>query len=456
MTLTLKSAALLALATPAAVLLAGCGMASVAPVAPTAFAGNSIKGHFMGGQQPVAGVAVQLYATGNTGYGSASTPLLTPGAVVSDANGVFTFGTNASNGYTCPAQDSLVYLVGLGGQPIAAANGQPAVTNPNLGLMTAIGRCGDINASTFLVVNELTTVAAVYALNPFMSSVTAVGTSATNQLGLKNAFNTVNKLVNSGNGSAPGPLLVASTVFPLAELNTLADIIEQCVNSSGGTASDTSTGCGNLFSLTSGPTTPTETITAALNIARNPGRNVAALNTLPSAKPAFQPTLGNTPPNDWTLAINYFGGNMNTPASLALDQTGAVWIANNGNSTVSKLDATGTFVSGQGGYTAGGISVPAGIAIDQGGNAWVSNTGNSSITKLDPTGATGLGISGNGLVVPQGIAIDAAGNVYVGNAPPSFFGVTGGVSSFTNAGAAITNTTAGGLDSPSSIAISNK
>src|SRR5271155_106496 len=72
-----------------------------------------------GGQQPVTGATLQLYAVGTTGDGSASTPLLSP-APVSDANG----GFNISGAYTCPAPSSLVYIVASGGNP-----GLPLGTN---------------------------------------------------------------------------------------------------------------------------------------------------------------------------------------------------------------------------------------------------------------------------------------------------------------------------------------
>jgi hypothetical protein len=63
-----------------------------------------------GGQQPVSGATLQLYAVGTTGDGSAATPLLTQ-AVTSDANGNF----DITGGYTCPSASTLVYITATGG-----------------------------------------------------------------------------------------------------------------------------------------------------------------------------------------------------------------------------------------------------------------------------------------------------------------------------------------------------
>jgi streptogramin lyase len=191
-----------------------------------------------------------------------------------------------------------------------------------------------------------------------------------------------------------------------------------------------------------------------MNIAQNPGRNVASLNKLRSASPIFQPALDvNSPPNDWTIAITYTGGGLNAPTSIAADATGAMWISNSGNSTVTKLDATGAAVSGSSGITAGGFSSPSAIAVDTGGYAWVANAGNNTITKLDPTGTTGTVYQNNGLSKPSSIAIDGSGNIWVSNNTGS-----SPVSAFTSSGGALTGSpySGAGANAPVSIAITPK
>jgi hypothetical protein len=426
----------------AAVGLSGCGTNVSTPDSkPAALSAAPVQGTVMGGQQPVAGVTLQLYQAGTTGYGSAATPL--GPSVQTDANG--NFGTAP---YTCAA-GSQVYLVGIGGQPITN------ITNNNLALMVGLGTCGGTYLNTFIDVNELTTVATVWALAPFMKGITNIGSSSTNAAGLANAFAAINELVNTANGTLSGPTLPAGATLPQTEINTLGDILEQCINSGGGAAGG-STNCGKLFNLApnaAGNVFPTDTITAVMNIAQNPGRNVASLNKLRSASPVFEPALDvNSPPNDWTIAITYTGGGLNAPTSIAADATGAVWISNSGNSSVTKLDATGAAVSTSNGFTAGGFSSPSAIAVDAGGNAWVANSGNNTITELNSTGTTGTVYHNNGLSTPGSIAIDGSGNVWVANTGTST------VSAFTNTGSAITGSpySGAGTNAPVSIAVTPK
>ena len=71
-----------------------------------------VHGLVHGGQQPVTGATIQLYAVGTAAEGSPSTPLLSP-APVTDAHG----GFNITGTYTCPSSSALVYIVATGGNP---------------------------------------------------------------------------------------------------------------------------------------------------------------------------------------------------------------------------------------------------------------------------------------------------------------------------------------------------
>jgi hypothetical protein len=122
----------------------------------------------------------------------------------------------------------------------------------------------------------------------------------------------VNNLVSTANGTLPGPSLPSGATVTAAEMNTLADIVASCVNSTGGSANGTvsdGTACGNLFALTnnSSGTAPTDTIMALLNIARNPSQNVVALNALVAPTSPFQPTVIMASTGAWTLAVTYPG-----------------------------------------------------------------------------------------------------------------------------------------------------
>ena len=143
-----------------------------------------------GGQQPVVGANVVLYAAGSGGYGSTNTTQLSS-TVTSGAGGSFSI----TGLYTCPSASAQMYLVATGGDSGAGFNS-------SLALMAALGSCGNLSSSTFANIDEVTTVAAVYALAPFMATNggapgASIGTSGTNSQGLTQAFATANNLVNT-------------------------------------------------------------------------------------------------------------------------------------------------------------------------------------------------------------------------------------------------------------------
>jgi hypothetical protein len=414
--------------------LSGCAAGNLASTRPVTAIGSKIQGNVHGGQQPVSGATIQLFAAGSAGYGSTSNPLIAT-AVTSDANGVFTI----TGDYTCPSATSQVYLVATGGN---SGSG----TNANLALMAALGNCGSLSASTFTQVNELTTVAAAYALAPFATSYSAVGTSTGNTTGLVNAFASAQKLVASSTGSTPGTV-PAGAVVPSTEINTLADILAACVNSQGGTASDTSTPCGKLFSASApaGTTPATDTIGAALLIAKNPANNVSSLLALANPTSPFQPTLTST--SDFTVSIKYASAGLSTPSAAAIDAGGQLWVSNSGNNTVSLFDVTGapTVLSG------GGLSAPSGIAIDASGNAWVTNKNGNSVTSITAAGVpAAASITSGVLNAPSSVAIDGLGNLWISNSGSST------ISEISVSGTTInssTNYASGGINAPLAIAV---
>jgi hypothetical protein len=266
--------------------LAGCASQSgVEPAAGAPIAALKGGGRVMGGQQPVAGATIQLYAVGTAGDGSGATPLLpVTNPVTSDANGNFAFGGD----YSC-ANATEVYLVATGGNPGLQPTTQvPSPTNPNLVLMAALGPCTSLGAQTFIQINELTTVAAVVALQPYMTGFAAVGSGTSDAAALAQAFTLANELVGYSTGSSPGVGVPAGMAAPTPLLNTLADMLAACVNSGGGIANDGSS-CGTLFQLTTlanpaatptvpaAPAVPTDTVGAMLNLAIDPSVSTAPL-----------------------------------------------------------------------------------------------------------------------------------------------------------------------------------
>jgi len=402
-------------------LMAGCGGGSSStnggsgggpPVNPGS--GTAFQGTVNHGTQAVSGASVQLYAAGASGLGSAASALLsTP--VSTDANGKFNIPTS----YACPSSSSLLYLVANGGNPGLTAG----TSNSALTMMTAVGPCGSLASGESFEINELTTVGSVAALAQFMSvgAGANLGASSSNAQGLGNAFAKVANLVNTATGAVPGPGLPAGATAPVAELNTLADILSGCVGSSG-----TGGECSNLFAAAtpSGAMPPTNTLDAALLIAQNPANNVSAIFGLLPGTPPFQPPLTSAP-GDWTIAISYSGGGIHQPSSLAIDADGNVWVADYDTSAVSELSPQGAALSPVGGFSGGGLFESYGLTIDNGGNVWVTdqesasvNHGQGALTELNSSGTVLSGTDGffaGGIDFPLAAASDTAGNIWVAN-----------------------------------------
>ena len=178
------------------------------------------------------------------------------------------------------------------------ADPTPGVDNPDLAMMTALGPCTALSTQTPIVVNELTTVAAIYALAPYMTSSTGVGSSSEDSGSLDAAFTWATELVNPLTGVSPGSNVPSGDTVPNEEIDTLGDLVAPCINSGGGVAGDGSP-CGNLFRLTTLPglSAPSNTIEALLNLADSPDMNTGALYQLIGSGAPFQPFTPSQPLN---------------------------------------------------------------------------------------------------------------------------------------------------------------
>ncbi len=422
--------------------LTGCALTATAPSTPVT--GPAIQGSVFGGQQPVTGAHVYVLAANTAGYNTsgptyASVSLLqnVPGSTTSDSSGNYYVTTGSlggftiSNDYTCtPGQQ--VHLYAVGGN---SGYGYGA-TNSAIGLMAVLGDCPAIGnfavATPIVQMNEVTTVAAAYAMAGFAYDATHVssGNTALAKAGVKNAFANASNLASLGTGLAYTTTPAGNGTVPQATINTLANILAACINSTGAITAPVTTGpnpssaspCYTLFydaqSGGSYGTVPTDTATAAINIAHNPGSNVSTLFNLPPANSPFIPVLASQP-NDFTIGITFTGGTLVNPRGIAIDAAGDVWIANSGGSTnnIVKLSSTGAVLSGTSGFTgSNSVYLPIGVAIDASGNAWVANYSGSSVSELSSTGQLlgGGPYTASSMVGPWSIAIDGPGNVWVG------------------------------------------
>ena len=463
-------------------LLSGCSLTPTA--APSSSKGMPISGRVHGGQQPIVGAHVYLFAAGTTGYGGSGIAASASNASTSLLNSAITLHSDSVGAYVLTAADgsfsitgdyictpnTQVYLYALGGDPGAGVNSAS-------GLLAALGNCpattNFLTSAPTIWINEVSTVAAAFAFAAFASDATHVSSSGTTlaQTGIANAFASATNLASIATGTAlavtPGNV---NSTAPQTTVNTVANILASCVNST----DPASTQCSTLFSnALSGGTTgtqPTDTATAAINIAHFPGINVVNLYSLSAPTVAFAPKLS-VRPNDFALSLTFtnFGlpdflavdaagniwipdfsknvvvklsnlgvqaagspfstGASSKPFAIAIDSSGNAWVANQGNSSVTEFSASG--IASPLSPITGGISAPLGIAVDASDNVWVANSGTSSITELSNLGAPiSAGITGGGLNFPFGISIDHAGNIWVSN----FGGVNSGVSRFSSAG----------------------
>ncbi len=467
------------LASSSVLLLSGCGSSfNVGQPLESSFDGSGLSGKVIGGQQAVTGGSVQIYDVGATagtakGFGGAATAVGT--AVTSDSNGNWSYGA-----YSCASPSDELYVVATGGNPGLAAG----TNNSSLALAATLGPCSSVNGSTFIDINEATTIATAYALSGFMTNAThvATGTDAAALTGLTNAFATANNLVNVGapNSSTavltttpyyaanpippnvPGGKVVTPdtyfSVVPTDTIDTLADVLAACVNTDGGSTTGFGGGvagaCGTLNGITGGETT----LDAALWFAHHPtgggSSNISTLIGLVGAQSPYQPTLANTP-TDLSMTLNFTGGglggtNNNSRAGaeyLAIDANGDIWVPNTSRHSVTELSNLGVplspttyfnspasatnFTLGGWGQTSGIIATPEEVTIDQNNVVWLADDANCLVSMSQsgtPSGPfTAPCVSGGALDV----SVDASNQIWLVAA------TSGSITAATNPGGAL-------------------
>jgi sugar lactone lactonase YvrE len=132
---------------------------------------------------------------------------------------------------------------------------------------------------------------------------------------------------------------------------------------------------------------------------------------------------------------------LNTPIAVTPDNEGNIFIADQGNNRIRKIDASGTISTVAGNGTAnyggdGGLAVsaelqhPQDLVVDVNGNLYVSDSWNYRVRKITAQGIIST-VAGNGqhpypaqdneraagtdqpLNLPAGLAVDAKGNLYI-------------------------------------------
>ncbi len=377
--------------------------------------------------------------------------------VTSGAGGAFSLEAGS---YTCTSGQQ-VYLYSIGGNTGSG-------TNSAAGEMAILGQCPASGTLADLVpdvlMNEVTTVAAAYVMAPYASDATHVSddeaasgnpTAAQAKQGLAAAFAEAAQLVNVATGKAytkaPNsnetqvaceegglstmPLL--DIAVPQAKIDTLANILQACVNSNDASPAN----CTTLFNnteLNGIPRQPnvsalTDTATAAIAMAQKPGLNVSNLATLQTASPYYVPflTVSTNSPVDLGITLQYTGAALcHGPAGLAVDAQGTVWMPNSsasnpvtpaGSYSITGIGSNGTLVttSNNGTYINSQFGSLRGLTIDPTGDLWVVSSNGLSKVKLTNDAPTSVTTYTSNLSNPVGAVSDGSGNIWVANAVSS-------------------------------------
>ena len=125
---------------------------------------------------------------------------------------------------------------------------------------------------------------------------------------------------------------------------------------------------------------------------------------------------------------------LKNPSGVAVDRSGNIYIADCGNHRIRKVDSSGTITTIAGGgsslgddgpATSARLNCPSGVALDSSGNLYIADQSNNRIRKVDSSG-TITTIAGGGsslgddgpavdaqLNIPYRVALDGSGNIYV-------------------------------------------
>jgi hypothetical protein len=324
-----------------------------------------------GGNAPITGSTIQLWAVGSSALQSGATALLTTTVTTSDGTSSTTDGNaNAGNAnntlpagsftitglYSCPVGDPYVYITASGGNPGLAAG----TNNSAILLMTALTDCNTLlanAATTFITINEVTTIASVYALQEYSSKTAVIGAPSANTAGMESSFGFVKDLVNTATGAAL-TVDAAGNSVPQTTIDTMADILVPCVNSTGPTSTD----CTTLFTTETCCGSVSNVFAVAYDMTIAPASKTSQLFALSSSNAPFQPTL--TAPAVFELvlggAANYTCGYGGAGAfsggtvSYSGTKTGRIYLALL-DSGCAGAGAQGTSIAAPGTYSIGGV-----------------------------------------------------------------------------------------------------
>ena len=135
------------------------------------------------------------------------------------------------------------------------------------------------------------------------------------------------------------------------------------------------------------------------------------------------------------------GAYLSSPEGVAVDPGGSLYIADNGNAVIRKVDAstgdistfagtpevTGPFSGNGTAATSATLGNPAAVAVDAAGNVFITDSANNEVLDVPATGGSHYGISG--MTAGDIYVIAGASSVPTAPAAPTGLTVTGTTSS---------------------------
>ena len=328
----------------------------------------------MGGQSPVTGSTVVLWASGPVG--GAATPIA---STTTNANGKFTLS------YTNPGGSALLYVTAYQGNAGAGIN-------PQLQMVSALGVASGVNTSATMTVNELTTVAFADAFGTSYTSAGVEGVTS-QQAGIAAA------LVETATGTFSSTLLTAANATTVETLTLKADALASCVQSSGASGGN----CSTIMSSSGGTA---DVFLSVVNWATNfTAVNWSALYALAQATPVFDQSsypissLASGLPQIPYVNITASSASSNalqSPQGIVFDQQCNAWIGSSlqANGYLSKISV------GSPGFPAtAATAADANLLVpdNNGGFFYAASAVNNSVADLDASSIA----SGN-LIAPSG------------------------------------------------------
>jgi hypothetical protein len=173
-------------ASVAAGVMSGCsGSLAPSPVELNERPVGNLQGAVHGGQAPVSGAHIYLYAAGRGGYGTRATSLIRPASdVFEDGDGHYYVVTDSGGNFALSGDDTCtegqqVFMVAVGGKPGLTG----IVNNTPIVQMAGLGQCPAARNLAAqvpdLVINEATTVAFAHAMSGFGTTAFNIASNAT-------------------------------------------------------------------------------------------------------------------------------------------------------------------------------------------------------------------------------------------------------------------------------------